>query len=116
MPLSAPTIELNDETRSELEHRAACLKLSYRTVVRAKIILLAAEGRSNSEIAERVDMSVERVGQWRRRFCAEGLDGLEDRPRSGRPSRFSPGRGHRGQGGRLRAPRRGRPALAPLNG
>jgi len=95
-----------------LDHRASCLKLPYRTVVRAKIALLAAEGMSNSQIATRVDMSVERVGQWRRRFASEGLDGLEDRPRSGRPSRFPPGRGHRGQGDRLRATRRGRPSTA----
>ena len=115
MPLPPPTIELDEETRSELEHRASCLKLSYRTVVRAKIVLLAAEGMSNSEIAARVDMSVDRVGQWRRRFRAEGLEGLEDKPRSGRPRRFPPGRGHSGQGHRLRTAQRARrPALALL--
>jgi DNA-directed RNA polymerase specialized sigma24 family protein len=116
VPRASPTIELDDETRAELERRAASLKLPYRTVVRAKIILLAAEGRSNSEIAARVDMSADRVGQWRRRFRDEGLEGLEDRPRSGRPSRFPPGRDHRGQGRRLRAAVGGRAALAPLGG
>jgi Winged helix-turn helix len=112
----SPRIELDERARAELGHRAASLTLPYRTVVRAKIILLAAEGLQNAEIAERVDLSADRVGQWRRRFRAEGLGGLEDRPRSGRPSRFPPGGGHRGQGGRLRATGRRRPALAPLHG
>ena len=90
MPLPAPTIEFDDETRAELENRAASLTLPYRTVVRAKIVLLAAEGRSNSEIAARVDMSADRVGQWRRRFAAEGLEGLEGSTALGTPEPFSP--------------------------
>ncbi|HVF78999.1 MAG TPA: helix-turn-helix domain-containing protein [Solirubrobacteraceae bacterium] len=88
--------------RDELQRRAASLTLPYRVVVRAKLVLLAADGRSNREIAQRADMSADRVGDWRRRFAREGIEGLEDQPRSGRPRRFSPGRGRAGQGGRVR--------------
>jgi hypothetical protein len=48
----AAAIELDAETRSELERRAASLTLPYRVVVRAKLVLLAADGRTNREIAE----------------------------------------------------------------
>ena len=99
----ATAIELDGETRGELERRAASLTLPYRVVVRAKLVLLAAEGHTNREIAERVDMSPDRVGDWRRRFRDEGIEGLEDRARSGRPRRFPPGRSRAGQGGRVRA-------------
>jgi transposase len=61
--------------------------------------MLAAEGLSNVEIARRVDMSPDRIGDWRRRFLQEGLEGLEDRARSGRPCRFPPGRGRPGDKG-----------------
>jgi len=106
-------IELDDECRRELERRAGSLTLAYRMVVRAKIVLLAAEGLANTEIAKRVDMSADRVGDWRRRFLEEGLDGLEDRARSGRPRRFPPAGGRPGQGDRLRAATQpGRRALA----
>jgi hypothetical protein len=58
----APAIELDGESRLELERRAGSLTLPYRVVVRAKIVLLAADGRANREIAQRVDMSADRVG------------------------------------------------------
>jgi Winged helix-turn helix len=109
----ATAIELDADIRGELEQRAASLTLPYRVVVRAKLVLLAAEGHTNREIAERVDMSADRVGDWRKRFGEEGIEGLEDRARSGRPRRFPPGRGRRGEGDRVRiAQGPGRPALA----
>ena len=117
MPGRSPhEIVLSDEERGELEHRAACYTRPHREVLRAKLVLMAAEGKTNTEIGERFGMSRKAVGRWRRRFCEERLEGLADKTRSGRPGRFPPGGGHRGQGGRLRAARRGRPALAPLYG
>jgi transposase len=64
--------------------------LPYRDVVRAKIVLLAAEGLGNDEIAARLDTRREIVSKWRKRFYDDGLPGLEERPRGGRPAVFSP--------------------------
>ena len=58
-------------------------------MVRAKIVLLAADGVSNTAIAERVDVHVDVVSRWRKRFCEQRLDGLSDRKRSGRPRVFA---------------------------
>src|SRR4051794_6807479 len=93
---------LSDEQRRELERRAAAYSGPHRDVVRAKAILYAAEGMSNAEIARRLDQSRQAVSGWRRRFCQEGVGGLEERPRPGRPRRFSPGAGGRGQGAGVR--------------
>ena len=102
MGRAATPIELDADERVELERRAGSLTLAYRVVVRAKLVLLAADGATNVQIAGRVDMSPERVGDWRRRFDAERIQGLDDQPRSGRPRRFPPGRSRAGQGGRVR--------------
>lgn len=116
MATSPPEITLTDEERRELERVAALQKAAHRDVQRAKLVLYAAAGHSNVEIAARLDMSPRNVGRWRRRFGEERLEGLADRARAGRPRRFSPAADRRGQGGRMRAARRGRPAVAALNG
>jgi transposase len=54
------------------------------------MILLAAEGFSNDQIAARLDTRREVVSVWRKRFFAERLAGLEERSRPGRPRTFSP--------------------------
>ena len=108
-------IVLNDEERSELERTARAEKLPWREVQRAKIVLYSAEGQSDVDIAARLDTSSGIVGRWRRRFHAERLEGLKDRPRAGRPRRFPPGAGRRGQGDRLRAARRPRLTAQPLH-
>ena len=106
-------IELSDEERSELARIARAEKRPWREVQRARIVLYAAEGKSDIEIAASLDTSAGIVGRWRRRFFEERLDGLKDRPRAGRPRRFPPGAGRRGQGARVRAARHSRrPALA----
>jgi transposase-like protein len=106
-------VVLTGEQRAELERRAAAYSGPFRDVVRAKAILYAADGATNQEIAERLDVSRQAVSDWRRRFCQEGLQGLEERPRSGRPRRFSSGAGGRGQDVGVRAAlREGRPAVA----
>ena len=104
---------LSEEQRSELERRAAAYSGPFRDVMRAKAILYAADGATNQEIAERLEVSRQSVSDWRRRFCQEGLQGLEEKPRSGRPRRFPPGADRRGQGVGVRTagPER-RPALA----
>jgi len=91
MPRKSPfALELTAEQRSVLESRARQYTLPYRDVVRAKIVLMAAAGMGNDEIAARLDTRREVVSKWRKRFFEQGLGGLEERPRGGRPPVFSP--------------------------
>lgn len=75
-------------------HRLTALAYShtgaYQQVIRARIIGDAARGDSNAAIARRHDLSIDTVRRWRGRFADEGLAGLTDRPRPGRPPRFTP--------------------------
>ena len=86
-------IRLTAAEKGTLELTARRHTLPHREVVRAKIVLYAAEGLSNQEIGGRLDTPREVVSKWRKRFHDKRLDGLEDKPRSGRPARFSPLRG-----------------------
>ena len=81
-------ISLRPADRAVLEERSRAYTAPFAVVVRARIVLLAADGASNVGIAGRLDVHVGVVSRWRKRFCEEGLDGLEDRPRSGRPRSF----------------------------
>jgi transposase len=76
---------LTANQRRELEARARKYTLPYRDVVRAKMILMAADGLDNDEIAARLDTGREIVSKWRKRFFENGIAGLEERPRAGRP-------------------------------
>ena len=58
--------------------------------MRARVILLASEGLENKEIGERLELPRQIVSKWRKRFFEDRLAGLQDRPRQGRPCRFSP--------------------------
>ncbi len=94
MPRSSPyVIALTPKEHSVLEARTRRYTLPYRDVMRAKIVLLAAEGLENKEIGERLDMPRPVVSKWRKRFFLERLAGLEDRSRGGRPLAFSPSGG-----------------------
>jgi transposase len=64
----------------------------YRDVIRAKIVLLAAQGLANNVIASRLDTPRQIVSKWRKRFALARLPGLEEQPRGGRPALFSPRR------------------------
>lgn len=80
-----PVLEISDVERAELERRVRAHTSTQRTVKRARVVLLASEGMPIRRIAGVVGMDQHYVGVWRRRFEAERLAGLEDRPRSGRP-------------------------------
>jgi transposase len=82
---SAFEIELSPGERDVLRRRARKYTLRYFEVLRARIILLAAEGRSNQEISEALWVGRDVVSVWRKRFFYERLAGLEERPKSGRP-------------------------------
>jgi transposase len=60
----------------------------HRQVTRARIVLLAAAGWTNRGIARKLGLASNTAGKWRKRFCQEGLDGLGDRKRAGRPRAF----------------------------
>jgi len=92
------TIELSAKAREMLELIAAKYSSPYRDVVRAKVVLYAAQGWSNAAIAARVDLPRQIVSKWRKRFYAEGVPGLQERPRHGRPPVFPPRRRRRNQG------------------
>ena len=92
MPRKSPFhIELSAREAAELYRRAARYTLPYFEVVRAKMILMAAEGIGNDEIAARLDTRREVVSLWRKRFFKERLAGLDERARPGRPRPFPPG-------------------------
>jgi hypothetical protein len=94
-------ISLTKQEQEELEARARKHTAPYRVVLRAKIVLLAAQGLSNDVIAARLDASRNLVSKWRKRFALARLPGLEEQPRAGRPARFSPQRRRPGQSRRL---------------
>jgi transposase len=91
-------IKLTAEEEQELQSMARRYTSPYRDVIRAKIILYAAQGARNDEIAARLDTPRQIVSKWRKRFFEERLAGLFEQPRSGRPARFSPQCGGRRQG------------------
>lgn len=91
MPRTSPyRIELTADERRTLEDRARRYTLPYRDVIRAKIVLLAADGLRNDEIAARLDTRREIVSKWRKRFFHQRLAGLDEHPRTGRPGIFPP--------------------------
>jgi transposase len=81
-------VVLSEADRTVLEKRARAYTASFAEVVRAKVVLLAADGEDNTVIAERLDVHVSVVSRWRKRFCQDGLDGLADRARPGRRRSF----------------------------
>lgn len=95
MPRSSPfDIHLSGEERKALEARTRKYTLPYCEVLRARMILMAAEGMRNDEIAAAFSIGRDVVSLWRKRFYHERLAGLDERPRPGRPRDFFP-RGHR---------------------
>jgi hypothetical protein len=99
MPRRSPfIITLSDVERKELEQIASQYTSPYYLVVRAKAVLMAAQGLKNKTIGERLSLPRQIVSKWRKRFYRERLDGITDRPRSGRPSVFSPSRRDTDQG------------------
>ena len=83
-------VRLSSEEHAVLVSRASSRTAPHAQVVRARIVLLAADGARNIDIADTVGMCVDVVSRWRKRFCEHGLQGLKDLPRSGRPRTFGP--------------------------
>jgi transposase len=91
MTMSSPfVIVLTTVEEAVLTARARAARGQHRDVIRARIVLAAAERGSNPTIAAELGIGVDTVRKWRKRFAAERLPGLEDRPRPGRPRGFTP--------------------------
>ena len=81
----AAAVALNPEQRQALERMARARSMPARLVERAKIVLLAADGLENKQIAQRMNMTPKKAARWRNRFLAAGIAALEkDAPRPGR--------------------------------
>jgi len=78
-------VVLEEEDRVQLESFRRSRALSHALVVRAQIVLLAAEGKQYKEIARTLGVSRQTVAKWRGRFVSGGIEGLYDEYRSGRP-------------------------------
>jgi transposase len=86
MPIAGPVgIELTDGERAQLKSWARRRTSAQALALRSRIVLLAADGRNNTEIAQRLGVHRPMVRKWRGRFAEHRLDGLSDEPRPGRP-------------------------------
>ncbi len=88
--MAEEAISLSGTEERELRRRAGQYPRPHREVIRAKIVLLAAEGHHDTEIARRLDCTDKTATKWRRRYAEQGLAGLDEKPRPGRPRSFSP--------------------------
>src|SRR5260370_20232147 len=97
-------ITLPEADRAELRRRARCYSAPHAEVVRAKIVLLAADGLENVQIAARLDVHVNVAGRWRRRVAGGGLGGRAGRQRTRPPRGVSPPGGAPGKASGGQAP------------
>ena len=86
MPRKSPyIIKLSETDRARLLEISGKYSLPYMMVIRAKIILFAAEGMTNDEIGRTLGASRQIVSKWRKRFFEQGFDGLNGFHTRGRP-------------------------------
>ena len=85
----ARSVVLSTKEREQLQSFARSRSLPHGHVQRAKIVLLAAEGNTNIQIAEKLATTRETVGKWRKRYLEFGVEGIYDELRSGRPRTYN---------------------------
>src|SRR3954463_4248035 len=86
MPYRVPaTLDLSETEQAELKGWARRRKMAQALALRARIVLRAAAGASNTAIAAELGIAKHTVGKWRERFAKDRLEGLQDQPRSGAP-------------------------------
>lgn len=90
MKLEPTTIQLSDTDRATLGAWRRGGKTEHRKSLRARIILLAADGLGTNEIGRTLNVRPATVSKWRTRFAAEGLEGLDDAPRPGAKVVYGP--------------------------
>src|ERR1700689_2862184 len=86
----AREVRVSRKDRQELERRCSSPRTIQRDLKRARIVLLAAAGRSTRSIAKEVGVQPRNVSLWRHRFADQGLEGLKDRPRPGKERLYTP--------------------------
>jgi transposase len=91
----AREVRLKLKERKELEARCRSPRTSQGALKRARIVLLAADGRSTRSIAKEVGVQPRIVSRWRHRFADHGLDGLNDKPRPGKEPIYTDATGKR---------------------
>ncbi len=84
-----PRLNVSPPEREKLEGWSRRRKTAQALALRARVILLCAAGKSNTDVAEELSVTKQTVGKWRTRFLAQRLDGLLDEPRPGAPRRIS---------------------------
>jgi putative transposase len=82
-------IMLSKQEHEQLQSIVNSRSLPYRLVNRARIVLMAAEGSPNCEIAQKVNLSSQMVCKWRQRYLKQGFSGIHDELRPGRPRSIS---------------------------
>ncbi|WP_433549081.1 helix-turn-helix domain-containing protein [Streptomyces sp. CA-294286] len=82
-------VELSDHERRVLRRWLRKQTASQALVLRSRIVLACAEGRSNAQVGQDLGVSRETVRKWRARFAVDRLEGLVDRPRSGPPRKIT---------------------------
>jgi transposase len=91
MGRNAAKVVVKDDDRSVLEGWASRRKTAQALAVRARIVLKAAAGVSATQTASQMQLHLQTVGKWRRRYAEKGLDGLLDEPRPGQPRKITDG-------------------------
>lgn len=88
MSRSAVPISLTSCELQELERLARADDMNWYLTKRAQIVLLAAQGQSNRQIARQLGCNLHTASKWRLRFVAQGLAGLRNEPRAGAPRKI----------------------------
>lgn len=86
MPRHAAALECSDEVRAELTAMSRSRAQEARIVERARIVLACLEGKEIQQVAKDLNSSIPTVSKWRKRFSQQGIPGLRDQPRSGKPA------------------------------
>ena len=82
------SLTLTDQQKQTLEHWVRSPRMEHRYVVGARIVLAAADGQSNVQLADDLGISKGTVSKWRVRLAVAGRDGLQDAARPGRPRSY----------------------------
>src|SRR6202167_6798892 len=90
MPRVAPAVSLDPTMKAALDQLVRSSSAPQGLVQRSRIVLAAAAGRTNQQIAGELGLPDVTVSKWRRGFASQGLEGLQDAPRSGRPVKHGP--------------------------